>query len=460
MVRNVNGTNNSGGTITHQIEVNIYYKGHVERMRIDVCNLGKTKIILGVPWLVAHNPGINWETGEVKITRCLLLCGRTKLKEEKRKKKGKRVVTLKEEKIEEMVPRKFLKQKKVFGKVELKRILTRKIWDHTIDLKETFKLRKGRIYPLSQNKREEVQNFIEDQLRKRYIRPSKSPQMSPVFFVDKKDKSKQMVMDYCNLNNQTVKNNYPLPLIMDLIDNMRSKKIFTKMDLRQGFNNMRIKTGDEQKGAFMIHIGFFEPTVIFFGMIDLLATFQVMMNKILRDLINKGKITAFVDNVLVGTDTKEGHDEIVEEVLKRLEKNDLYVKLEKCVWKVKKIGFLGVVIGPNRIEIEKEKVDRVLGWSEPKNIKDVRKFLGLANYYRRFIKDFARVARLMNMLTKKDVKQVWGESQQKAFNELKGVFTMKLVLVVPNLDKEFRVEADASNYTVRRVLSMKCLDNL
>jgi len=154
----------------------------------------------------------------------------------------------------------------------------------------------------------------------------------------------------------------------------------------------------------MIHIGFFEPTVIFFGMIDLLATFQVMMNKILRDLINKGKITAFVDNVLVGTDTKEGHDEIVEEVLKRLEKNDLYVKLEKCVWKVKKIGFLGVVIGPNRIEIEKEKVDRVLGWSEPKNIKNVRKFLGLANYYRRFIKDFARVARLMNMLTKKDVK--------------------------------------------------------
>jgi len=109
MVRNVNGTNNSGGTITHQIEVNIYYKGHVERMRIDVCSLGKTKIILGVPWLVAHNPGINWETGEVKITRCLLLCGRTKLKEEKRKKKGKRVVTLKEEKIEEMVPRKFLK---------------------------------------------------------------------------------------------------------------------------------------------------------------------------------------------------------------------------------------------------------------------------------------------------------------------------------------------------------------
>ena len=161
MVRNVNGTNNSGGTITHQIEVNIYYKGHVERMRIDVCNLGKTKIILGVPWLVAHNPGINWETGEVKITRCLLLCGRTKLKEEKRKKKGKRVVTLKEEKIEEMVPRKFLKQKKVFGKVELKRILTRKIWDHTIDLKETFKLRKGfTLYLKTKEKKSRISQKI------------------------------------------------------------------------------------------------------------------------------------------------------------------------------------------------------------------------------------------------------------------------------------------------------------
>ena len=119
------------------------------------------------------------------------------------------------------------------------------------------------------------------------------------------------------------------------------------------------------------------------------ATFQAMTNEILRDLINEGKVIAFVDDVLVGTEMEEEHDEIVEEVLKRLEENDLYVKLEKCVWKMKKIGFLGIVIGPNGIEIEAEKVDRVLSWLEPKNVKDVRKFLGLANYYRRFIKDFA-----------------------------------------------------------------------
>jgi len=135
-------------------------------------------------------------------------------------------------KIEEMVPKKFLKWKKVFGKVESEKMLTRKVWDYAIDLKETFKPQKRRIYPLSKNERKEVQNFVKDQLRKGYIRLSKSPQTSPVFFVSKKDRSKQMVMDYHNLNDQTVKNNYLLPLITDLIDNMGSKKVFTKMDLR------------------------------------------------------------------------------------------------------------------------------------------------------------------------------------------------------------------------------------
>jgi len=143
------------------------------------------------------------------------------------------------------------------------------------------------------------------------------------------------------------------------------------------------------------------------------------MNKILRDLINERKVTAFIDNILVGTKIEEGHNEIVEGILKRLEKNDLYVKPEKYVWKTRKIEFLGVVIGPNGIEIEVRKVEGVLSWPEPKNVKDVRKFLGLTNYYRRFIKDFAQVMRLINILMRKDEKWQWGEEQQKAFNELK-----------------------------------------
>ena len=133
----------------------------------------------------------------------------------------------------------------MFRKVKSERIPMRKIWDYTIDLKKTFKLQKKRIYSLSKDEREEVQNFVNDQLRKRYIRPSKSPQMSPVFFVGKKDRSKRMVIDYHSLNNQTVMNNYLLPLITDLIDNIGSKRVFTKMDLWWGFNNVRIKEEDE-----------------------------------------------------------------------------------------------------------------------------------------------------------------------------------------------------------------------
>ena len=194
-VRNVDGTNNSREAITHQVEVNVYYKNHVERMRINVCDLEKREIILGMPWLAAHNPEINWETGEVKITRCPPLCSRVKSKEKEKKKRKKRVATPEEEKIirqaindkedqgreeeikkdhrkiKELVSKKFLKQRKVFGKVESERMLTRKVWDHTIDLKEMFKPQKERIYPLSKNEREEVQKFVDNQLKKEYIRP-------------------------------------------------------------------------------------------------------------------------------------------------------------------------------------------------------------------------------------------------------------------------------------------------
>ena len=412
-VRNIDSTNNSIGAITHQVKVSIYYKGHIERMRMDVCNLGKTDVILGILQLQVHNSEINQKIEEVKMTRCPLLCRRNmKLKEEKKAKRVKGVAIIEEEKIvrqtvdnkedwrkeekvkvdhrkiEKIVPQRFLRWRKVFGKVKLERMLMRKIQDHAINLKETFKPRKERIYPLSRNERKEVQNFIEDQLRKGYIRLSKSPQMSLVFFVNKKNKEKRIVIDYYNLNNQTMKNNYLLSLITDLIDNIGSKQVFTKMDLWQGFNNMRIKEEDKQKGAFTTYIESFKSTVMFFGMTNLPATFQTMMNEILRDMINKGKVVAFVNDILVGTEIKKEYNKIVEEVLKRLKENDLYIKPEKYVQKVQKIRFPGVVIGPNRIKIEKKKVDKVLSWPKPKNIKDVRKFLGLTNYYRRFIKNF------------------------------------------------------------------------
>ena len=238
------------------------------------------------------------------MTRCPDECGKKwrtgrqmKLKwkkQEEREEKERRRPTIEEEKMiariveekeneeedlielratEEMVPRRFHKYLKVFEKKESERMPTRKTWDHAIDLREGFMPKKGKIYPLSRVEREEVQEFVKDQLRKGYIRPLKSPQTSLVFFVSKKDEKKRMVQDYQYLNSWTIKNNYPLPLILDLIDSIGKKKVFTKMDLCWGYNNVRIKKGDEWKTAFSIPEGSFEPTVMFFGLTNSPATF-------------------------------------------------------------------------------------------------------------------------------------------------------------------------------------------
>ena len=153
-----------------------------------------------------------------------------------------------------------------------------------------------------------------------------------------------------------IKNNYPLPLILDLIDSIGKKKVFTKMNLRWGYNNVRIKEGDEWKAAFSTPKGLFEPMIMFFGLTNSPATFQTIMNDLLRDLVVEEKVAVFIDDVMVATETEEGHDEIVKEVLRRLKENDLFVKLEKCVWKVREVGFLGVIIGEDGVRVEKEKV--------------------------------------------------------------------------------------------------------
>ena len=231
-----------------------------------------------------------------------------------------------------------------------------------------------------------------------------------------------------------------------------------KMDLQWGYNNVRIKEGDEWKAAFSTPEGSFKPMVMFFGLTNSPATFQAMMNDFLRDLVVEEKVAVFIDDVMIAIETEEGHDKIVEEVLKRLEENDLFVKLEKCVWKVKEVGFLRVIIGEDEVRMKKEKVQEVIEWPVPKSMKDVQKFLGLANYYRRFVKDFATIAKPLHETMRKDKKWNWEERQQKAFEELKRRFMTEPVLVTPDLDKEMRVEADASDFATGGVLLMKCED--
>ena len=205
-----------------------------------------------------------------------------------------------------------------------------------------------------------------------------------------------------------------------------------------------------------MHIGAYEPTVMYFGLTNSPTTFQTMMNDLFRDLINQGDTATFIDDILVATDIEEGHDELVEEVLKRLEENDLFVKPEKCKWKVREVEFL--VIRPRGVEMQKEKVEGVLNWPAPRNVKEVQKFLGLANYYRRFIKNFAKIAAPLHILVRKEQKWKWEKEQEEAFGKLKEVFTTELVLAIPDIDGKMRVEVDASDYATGGVLSIKCED--
>jgi len=183
-----------------------------------------------------------------------------------------------------------------------------------------------------------------------------------------------------------------------------------------------------------------------------------MMNNLFRDLINQGDTATFINDILVATDMEEGHDKLVEEVLKRLEENNLFVKPEKCKWKVREVEFLEVMIGPKGVEMQRKKVKGVLNWPAPRNIKEVQTFLGLANYYRRFIKDFAKIAAPLHMLVRKEQKWKWKKEQKEAFEKLKAVFTTESILAILDINREMRVEVNALDYTTGGVLLTKCED--
>jgi hypothetical protein len=359
---------------------------------------------------------------------------------------------------EELVPEKYHDYLSVFQKKESERMPLRKPWDHGIEMKPGFKPKKSKVYPLSPQEQVEVDDFINEQLRKGYIRPSKSPQTSPIFFVPKKDLKKRMCTDYRYLNEWTVKNAYPLPLISEIIDKVGMAKRFTKLDLRWGYNNVRIKEGDEWKAAFATRRGSFEPLVMFFGMTNSPPTFQNMMNDILKEEIDRGVVIVFIDDILIFTEGEEGHEEIVKEVLRKLKENDLFLKPEKCTFDATEIEFLGLVIGPDGIKMDPIKVEAITSWPIPKRIKEVQAFLGLANFYRRFVHDFSKVAAPLHNLTRKGVVWRWGETQQRAFEELKKKFVEGPVLVPVDFTRPLRVESDASDYATGAVLSMLCED--
>ena len=344
---------------------------------------------------------------------------------------------------------------KYFRKRNLSACCYWKPWDHTIDLKDTFKPKKGHIIPLLPAEQEEITAFLNDQLKKGYICPSKSPQMSLVFFIPKKDGKKWMVQDYRYLNKHMVKNNYPLPLITQLVDKLQGAKLFTKMDLRWGYNNVRIKENDEWKAAFTCFHGLFKPLTMYFGLCNSPAMFQAMMNEIFTDMDDV--MVVYIDDLMIFTKTENQaeHDKIILEVLRRLEENDLFVKPKKCTFCAMEVDFLGMIVGCDGIKMDQEKVKAILEWPESKTVKGVRSFLRLANFYRRFIKDYVKVARPLHDLTKKENPFHWEEPQQVVFDTLKLHFTMAPILAFPDIDYVFHLESDTSDYTTGAVLSIE-----
>ncbi|GLB43148.1 putative retrotransposable element tf2 155 kda protein type 1-like [Lyophyllum shimeji] len=343
----------------------------------------------------------------------------------------------------------------VFSKAAFDELPERKQWDHAIELEPGSTPSSCKVYPLAPNEQAELDAFLEENLKSGRIRPSKSPMASPVFFIKKKDGSLRLVQDYRALNAITVKNRYPLPLISELINNLRGARYFTKLDVRWGYNNVRIKEGDEWKAAFRTNRGLFEPLVMFFGLTNSPATFQAMMNDIFRDLIAQGVVCVYLDDILIYTKTLEEHRRITRIVLDRLREHRLFLKPEKCEFERTEIEYLGLIISHGTASMDPVKVAGVAEWPVPKNKKEVQSFLGFTNFYRRFIRDFSRHARPLFDLTAKDVAWTWGSGQQDAFDSLKRAITSKPVLIFPDDDRPFRVEADSSDFATGAVLSQQ-----
>ena len=356
--------------------------------------------------------------------------------------------------LEEMIPQEFIEFMDVFSKKASERLPTRKPWDHSIDLIPGSEPPFCKVYPMSPSEQKALDEYLEENLAKGYIKPSKSPAASPVFYIKKKDGSLRLVVDYRRLNAITIKNRYPLPLSADLLDKLSSANIFSKLDLRWGYNNIRIKDGDEWKAAFRTRRGLFEPSVMGFGLTNAPATFQNMMNEIFKDLIDVFVII-YLDDILIFSDNKEDHVKHVQEVLKRLREHDLFCKPEKCEFFRKLVEYLGLIISKGCIAMDEGKVKAILEWPVPKNVKDIQAFLGFANFYRRFIEDFSGIVKPMTSLLRKDAPWKWTQAEEDSFKTLKDRFTNAPVLVMPDMNKQFIVEADASDFATGAVLSQK-----
>jgi hypothetical protein len=300
-----------------------------------------------------------------------------------------------------------------------------------------------RPYRMPPKELAELKNQLQELLDKGYMRPSSSPWGSPALFVKKKDGSLRMCVDYRPLNVMTIKNKYSLPHIDVLFDQLAGAKVFSKIDLRSGYHQIKIRASDVPKTAFSTRYGLYEFLVMSFGLTNAPAYFMYLMNPVFMNELDKF-VVVFTNDILIYSTSEAEHAKHLRFVLQRLRDHKLYAKFSKCEFWLDSVKFLGHTISKDGISVDPSKVQEVMDWKPPKSVHQIRSFLGLAGYYRWFILDFSRIAKPMTELLKKGVKFVWSEECDKAFHTLREHLTSAPVLTQPNMSKPFEVFCDAS----------------
>ncbi|RVW27175.1 Retrovirus-related Pol polyprotein from transposon 17.6 [Vitis vinifera] len=331
-----------------------------------------------------------------------------------------------------------------------KRLPPRREEDHKIELEPGAKPPAMGPYRMAPPELEELRRQLKELLDAGFIQPSKAPYGAPVLFQKKHDGSLRMCIDYRALNKVTVKNKYPIPLIADLFDQLGRARYFTKLDLRSGYYQVRIAEGDEPKTTCVTRYGSYEFLVMPFGLTNAPATFCTLMNKIFHPYLDKF-VVVYLDDIVIYSNTLKEHEHL-RKVFKILRQNELYVKKEKCSFAKEEVSFLGHRIRDGKLMMDNSKVKAIQEWDPPTKVPQLRSFLGLVNYYRRFIKGYSARAAPLTDLLKKNKAWEWDERCQQAFEDLKKAVTEEPVLALPDHTKVFEVHTDASDFAIGGVL--------
>ncbi|KAD2805507.1 hypothetical protein E3N88_38884 [Mikania micrantha] len=289
----------------------------------------------------------------------------------------------------------------------------------------------------------ELKEQLQELLELGFIRPSVSPWGAPVLFVKKKDGSMRLCIDYRELNKITIRNRYPLPRIDDLFDQLQGAKFFSKIDLRSGYHQMKIREEDVSKSAFRTRYGHYEFLVMPFGLTNAPAVFMDLMNRVFHEFLDKFVIV-FIDDILVYSKSKEDHEEHLRKVLETLRQKKLYAKFSKCDFWLNQVAFLGHVVSAEGIMMDPAKIEAITKWPRPTSATEVRSFLGLAGYYRRFVEGFSVIALPLTQLLRKGVKYSWNEEREKSFEELKKRLVSAPILTLPCGSGGYHIYSDAS----------------